>query len=645
MKRRRIKLVWGASDVIRGRWYFGLFGLYDRAEGKREDGIAISLRGVTLWAVAAAVAGYVAATAALWSFWQRNPYCLLTYADAFFYPVRRGEVAQKKGRAFIAEGQELVKANKWMEGAPLLRHGLTLYPADLPARQALAKFNVMLNQRTQAVKLLSDGLTGEFPGRTYLQSLFDLAEQGDDFALVVATADRFLPTLVGTAHAVERRWLSARKFAAMIGAGKHADALAAAQAAEPGEMSSEHQVLALVGMGRAADAVKLLEDWGKQPGADVRTVRRLQVRAYREAGRLDEMERALGELRTMTPSDPRQSVYGIVQRALAGRDESARVAQEDFLFRFGGSPENLRMLAEPLAEIGNRALFERCFGAARERGYAVQVFRVLLVQLHLQRGEWADAAKVFAEAKPVPGKTSSVAEQFWVEWTGRLIEAASGPGEAAQSSLIEFLRGRPWPMTVFRKSIEALRRAGRKETARDAVSVAEGLFPASKWIQDQKSSLAQELSAKPTSATPGPDTPAPTTAGAAATTERRFFEQLDGHLAVSDWAAGDRLLREVRGRRPAPGWLEKREADLRVAEVRINHGRGETPAMLASARLYLNGDVDRSTRMVEMAKAFRAAGDQAASVALVQTVLLRVPDFAPAQRLLKEWKAAPPGAK
>ena len=94
MKRRRIKLVWGAANVIRGRWYFGLFGLYDRLEGEREGGLAISLRGVTLWALGLLAAAYVAGTAALFSFWQRNPYCLLTYGDAFFYPVRRGVVAE-----------------------------------------------------------------------------------------------------------------------------------------------------------------------------------------------------------------------------------------------------------------------------------------------------------------------------------------------------------------------------------------------------------------------------------------------------------------------------------------------------------------------------------------------------------------------
>eukprot|EP01041_Mallomonas_annulata_P033428 gene33428-56052_t len=193
MKRRRIKLVWGASDVIRGRWYFGVFGLYDRLEGKREDGLAISVRGVTVGLFAMLVASYLAGTAALFSFWQRNPYCILTYGDAFWYPVRRAPVAAKKGQAFIAEGQDLLKANKWADGARVLRQGLTLYPGDLKGRQALAKFYLMANQRTQALKLLSDGLTTEFPGRSYLQSFFSAAEEGEDYDLVVATTDRFLP--------------------------------------------------------------------------------------------------------------------------------------------------------------------------------------------------------------------------------------------------------------------------------------------------------------------------------------------------------------------------------------------------------------------------------------------------------------------
>lgn len=636
MKRRRIKLVWGAAKVIRGRWYFGLFGLYDRVEGMREDGLAVSVRGLLLWSAGMMVVTYVVAALALWSFWQRNPYCLLTYSDALFYPVRRAEVAAKKGQAFIAEGQELLKAKNWSDGPRLLKQGLATYPSDLNARLALAKFYLMANQRGQATTLLSEGLPREFPGRTYAQALLDIAEQGDDFDLVVTTCDRYLPGLTTPATAVERRWLTGRKFGALVASQRIGDALALADAEEPGEMASEHRVLALVGLGRAAEAVDELARWERRPGADRQTVRRLQVRALREAGRGDEMERALLDLRALAPADPRQAVYGIVQRALAGRDDAAGAALEDFLFRFGGAVENLRMAAEPLVEIGNRTLFERCYAAASERGSALQAFRVLLVQLHLQRGEWAEAAKVLNQIKPASGRPAPAAEQVWLEWTGRLVAAASAPTEIAQTALLEFLRGRPWPMTVFRRTIEALRRAGRGETAREIIAIAEGAFPRSRWLQEQKAAVAQELAAK----RPSDVAASPVVAGAVLT-ERRFFERLDETLRARQWDAAVTLLRELRGRRPTPDWMDRRDGDLRFAEVRINQALDATPAMLVSAGLYLNGDTDRSQRMLGLAREFHGAGDQRGAIALAHAILQRRSDFAPAVRALAEWDPKP----
>ena len=229
---------------------------------------------------------------ALFSFWQRNPYCLLTYGDAVFYPVRRGEVAAKKGQALIAEGGALVKSNKWFDGARLLRQGLTLYPGDLTGRLTLANYYVLVNQRSTAVAVLVEGLTAEYPGRSYLQSLCDIAEQGEDYDLVVSMANRFMPRLAGDGWRRERRWLATRQFAALLAARKTAEALYFAQAEEAGDLAAEHRVLALLELGRAADAVDFLAEWHGRPGADLSMVRRLQVRAFREAGKLAEMERA-----------------------------------------------------------------------------------------------------------------------------------------------------------------------------------------------------------------------------------------------------------------------------------------------------------------------------------------------------------------
>lgn len=638
MQRRRIKLLWGASRVIRGRWYFGLFGFYDRLEGRREDGFAISVRGVLLWGGALLVAAYLAATAALWFFWQRNPYCLLNYGDAVFYPVRRAGVAEKQGQAFIAEGQELLKAQQWGDGARLLRQGLTLYPGDLRARQALAKFYVLANQRPQAMALLSEGLPPGYPGRAYLRGFFDLAEQGDDHDVVAATAERYLPRLAGPGWAVERRWLTERKFQALLAAQRTEEALALALAEEPGEMAAEHRVLALVELGRAGEAAAFLETWRTRPGADAQMVRRLQVRVGREAGRPEDMERALEEMRAASPTDPRQAVYGVVQRAMAGREKAAEAALGDYLFRFGSTAENVRLAAEPLAEIGQRALFERCVAAAREQGFGLQVLRVLQVQLHVQRAEWAEAAAGLAQMKPAAGRTVAAGEQFWLEWMGRLVAAAvATTAETAAGALVEFLRGRPWPMKVYRTSVEALRRAGRVETARDVIAMAEGVYPASRWVLRQKAETARE---------PAVEKPAvPPVTAARVTSERVFFARLDELLAERRWVEAESSIRDLRSARPAAVWLEKREGDLRWAEVRLNQGLGERPMMLASARLFLSGSAERSQRLLELAREFYAAGDDAGARSLVQAVLQRTPDFGPAQRLLAEWKPQPNAAK
>ena len=152
MKIRHIKFVWGASQVIKGHWYFGLFGFYDRVEGKHDDALAISGRGLLLWFSGATVAAYFAFATTLFWFWQRNPYSLLTFSDALLRPVRRDQVRDLQGQAFIAQGTDAMRAKHWAEAVSLLRQGLAYHPSDLRGRMTLAQFYVAANQRPVALK-------------------------------------------------------------------------------------------------------------------------------------------------------------------------------------------------------------------------------------------------------------------------------------------------------------------------------------------------------------------------------------------------------------------------------------------------------------------------------------------------------------
>lgn len=628
----RIKLIWGGAKAIRGRWYAGLFGFYDRVEGVPDSGLAISMRGVLGWSAALAAAGYVALASVVYhAFWAKNPYNRLTYADALLYPLRRAEIAEKKGQAFLAQGQALFHEKKYHDAANLLRLGLARAPGDLAARRTLAQYYLLANQRPMAVRVLQEGMANGYPGREYLQTLFAAAEQAEDFALVFEATDR----LSATAPAEDRRWLQERRFAALAGLGRHAEALALAEQAGDGETTREQRVLALLALGRTGDALAALANWKRQPEANRATVARLTVRTCREAGRFEEMETALAELRALAPADPAPLVFGVVQWAMAGRAEAARAALDDYVFRFGGSAANLLLVAEPLGQIGDAALLERCRAAGKERGFPLQRIQSLLVEALVQRGTWAAARQELEDMPKATGREAALAE-LWREWMRRLIEAAEKPTEASRLALQEFLRQRPWPMQIFKRTVETLRAAGGQEAVRETLALASRTFPASPWVQEETKRL-DELVAARAGKEGGRGTAAESSRDAdVELDERTFWGRLENAVAEKRWAEAERRIQLAFSARPAPSWLSESEAALRLMQVRVGHGLGDMTTVLAATKLYLNGDGRRSQQIVEAAQEFVRGGDKAMAAALVREVLRRAPDFTPAKKLAAE---------
>jgi hypothetical protein len=602
---RRIKFIWGASTVIRGRWYLGLIGLYDRHEGQREDGIALSLRGALVWSLALLLAGWLAVTGLAYWFWQRNPHNLLTYADALLYPLRRAEIVEKKGRAFLAQGTELARAGRWPDAANLLRLGLARYPRDRNARLLLAQFYQAANHPSAALLVLRDGLGPDYPGRTYLVALFRVATLAEDWPAVADISARYLHGTARPEPAVEQRWLRERRHEALLAAGRPADALREAEAEAPGAMREERRLLALLALRRVADARAALSAWRVQPGADPRQVARLDARVSREAGELAAMEQALTELRRLSPEEPAAYVYGIVQRALAGQDAAAQAALADYLFRFGGFPSHLVLLAAPLAETSQLALLEQVIAAARERGHPLEPLLAHLIDTQLTLGRWdaAEATLATLAALPSPGTTSQVAGEIWRRWLTSLIAAARDHGEPAQVALLDALRPTPWAMGIYRRTLNALRLAGRTQTAYDVTGYALKAYPENTWLQSQAAALHEELARQQirqeAAATSAPPPPSPRP------------------LATSETL--ETLLSRLQASRQA----------------------GDRPALLRDARLLLTGDRNRAESAVALARAWSQAGDRASAELLLREVLHRHPGFPPALRLQQEFSPRP----
>jgi hypothetical protein len=362
-------------------------------------------------------------------------------------------------------------------------------------------------------------------------------------------------------------------------------------------------------------------------------VLRLAARASREAGQPEEMERQLEELRVRLPAEAAPHVYGIVQRAMAKRETDAAAALATYIFRFGGFAENLLLVAAPLAEIGHLALLQQCATAARDRGFPMARFHVYLVDTHLGLGEWETAGRVLDSMPPSTGKEAI--DKSWREWLLLLIEAAKNSGEAPQRALLEFLRGRPWTMGLYRRTAGTMLRAERLETARDVLDLAQRAYPACQWAQttaaDVKRRLLAQAAAQPAGSAGAAGPPAAETA---------FVQRLEYLLRTRNWSEAAQHIAQARSLVPAPDWLAGHEPAVRLAEVRVAQGGRDLPAMEAAARLFLNGAVARSQELHAVAAEFFSAGDKAGAIALAREIGRSTPAYAAAQRSLREWDPA-----
>ncbi len=624
----RIKFIWGASRVIRARWRAGLYGFYERVPGVPDGGLAISVRGLLAWSAVAVGLAYAAAATALFGVWRQNPDYHLTYTDALLYPMRRHAIAEKKGRALLARGSALLAEKRYAEAVSFLRLGLARYPRDRPARQKLAWFYLMANQRGLALRVLEEGLQEEYPGRSYLESLFEIAEQGEAHALVATVATRYID-----AAAADRAWLEGRKFAALLAAGDATAALKFAESLPRDERALEHRVFALLALERATEALASIEEWRQHPGADLRTLARLRARVFRELERPEEMDSALAEWRAASPAEPGALAYAVVQRAMAKRADAAAAALEDYLFRFGGSQANLLLVAEPLAEIMDLPLLQTCAAAAAERGYPIERFDLLVAQVQIGRGEWNEAATILRRGARESGHVPATVGVMR-EWLQQLAEALNSPSDTAQLALLQLLRSRAWPLRIFRQSIDALLLAGRLETARDAAGAARRVFPENAWVIGKEAEIRGRLEALPPK-------PAGASEPTAVVLEANFFSRLDESVRQRNWEEVDAAVRDLRATRPAPEWIELRESDLRLVQVRSQQGRAEVGGMVTAVRLYLRGNETNAERLVDLAREFADGGDRAAAITVTMEVLRRFPTLQRAVEQLAGWEPPP----
>ncbi len=643
----QLKLCWNGSR-LEAKWRLGFFGTYTSGSGLGlVHVVVISLRGLLAWIGVLAVAAYFTGAATLWFWLDRRPHNYVTYADLIL-PARWHEIEGMRGRAMIAEGLDDIEARRWGEGMQKLRIGIARYPDEIKGRMVLADIFLAMKARKQAVETYDGGLAARYPGRAYIEAMTRVAAQSEDFTWWLRTCDRAL-VLVGddAGQADERRWLVRQKLSALLAADRAEEALQLAES--EGElhspMISEFRVLALLKAGRAADAVRFLDEWAARAEGRVEAqVVRLQVRAYREAGDPAGMERALEALRSLSPTDARPYIYGIVQNTLAGRAAEAEDGIDQFFLRFGSRSKDVQMLAAPLAEIEALDALRRVVAHAERQGFDMQLFSRYLFTVHSARGEWREAAAVLESMEAEVGASKNPRVMEWHALMTAQMQAALDAGEGTQSTLVSLVRSRQFALGYYKDLITGLRRAGRPATARQIVTFVQGVYPTNQDIDTWRLELDAELAAVQ-AASLAVAIPVRAGAGQIAATDRapaqdtlsetQFFARLDELAKADKPSEAVQFIRDARRSRPA--WLSGRDAELQRTEVRLSGKAGDVLGMRSAARLYLTGERMRSAQMIEVARDLHGAGRKDEGVVLLREILTKEPAYGVAQKLLDQW--------
>lgn len=639
MKFSRIKLQWGASKQQPGEWYLGTVGVYHRKEGSRSRSLAISMRALLCWGLFFGSIAYCGAAGYFWWKQDQRRYNYIEYTDVLLWPLssgKRAEVKKLQGQAMIADGLDDLKMGQWSSARIKLEIGLDKYPQDNPARLQLAKIFLAYRVRTKAQDTLMKGLGYQYPGRAYLEAAMGMAAAGEDYELVIEICDKAMALLENApdAAAADRRWLVEQRIQALL-AEKRADeayAYAEKMAAHLDDNSlSERRLLALLQARRLDEAVGYAEDWRVRSG-DTDQVMRLLARSYREAGRIDDMAQTLDLLVKKNPADPRMRVFALIQTMLGGREAAGRVMVDDYIFRFGGTPANLIMLAEPLAEIKNRSALQSVLDAAKDRGLRDPRLPMALLQVMIAEQSWAEANRQLDEVRDLL-PADGVARASMLELLRLLIAAASDSGEAAQSSLADYVATRQMPMSAYRQCVEVLRTAGRIATARQVVRGAQGVFPGNRYLAD----CVTEFDAKIAAAKQAEENAkaAKGVAAPAFASSQAFFEALDEREKLGGPEAAISLLRALRSERPS--WMSDQAESLDLREMQVHARADDIVALQGAVRRYLNTDRIRIQNTLAVARTAFEAGYKDRARIVIDEVLRKVPDQQVALDLKAKW--------
>ena len=654
MASTKIKFTWANPPIDKTKWRLGVCAVHNRGHDAMPDlkglsaraqkhflqrTVHISLRGVMLWMMVLAVLAYVVSAYALFQVQSARPHNRITYADMAL-PWRWSGLSVLRGQALIDEARDEIKAGKFAVGFSRLRMGLNRNPTDTTARTDLSQVYILRRLRSHSDTILMGAFEHGYPGREYVEQSYRTITYGDNAAkelAFLAAARSALATAGGPAD--DERVIDALTLETMLRLQRHDEAakLGRSLYKENSDPRFEVELAIALSAGNMARAVEIADRW-RELKPQTETVLARAAGVYRRAGRHDDMQACLDQLRKISPTNPAHATFSVVQNLLAGREKNARAALEDGLFRFGSNPRELAVWAKDIAETGRDDFLATIEKFMSEHGHDLRpiLFARLLAQIRSR--DWNAAPATVARIQEREGRMGP-AELMQVKVMTTLAMACVDAGGGTQQVFTNTYQRSPTSLDFSRMMLEALLDANRVKTAGQLITFVEGVYPESDYLKEVAGRVKGRLGVladqkekdRPVSTV----SPAErfTDAAALLTELKRLGE--DGR--ADD---GLTLIRAVV--KAPPPWLAGHEEALALQELELAFRSNDLTMLQFTVRNYLRGFTDKKQQaLIKVATGWHQAGRKVESLLAVREILKIRPDHEAALKALDAWDPKP----
>lgn len=647
----KVSFSWKPTISGREKWRWGLY-MWVASRSGRSKRLRIMVRGLLLWLVGLAVAAYLVATTAWFVTLSQRNTNYVTWQDCVLAPFRWEEIKRKRGDAYIAEGLVALENRKWSEAILRIRAGLTRSPDNWKGRRNLGMFYLAAGQRQQGLDLLADGFTHRYQGRDAMAMFLSAALAGESYERALGALDDSLQQS-GRAVARDRAWLVDQKCRVLMAAERYEDALAwIAEEEQMSEVRHESKVVALIELGRYAEAHEAMADWAQGSGS-LGGVRRIAVRLAREENDLALMRATLTEIRERAPLEAPAWVYGIVQEHMFGEYAAAAEAMAVYLMRFDSKAQNYVLAARPLKEIEAWELFDDLVEHATLRGIKSMPLEMLRLDAAILRGHYDEARGLLDGIRQGSAELAPRVAKM-LELMSPLIEHLAQGLDGSRERLIESLQLAPVSLAFLRSSADRLETQGREVAALSVWEIINRRFPDAQDADREITRLRLVLGeqAKPKIEIPlvqdgtSLDLDAvlagamevESTYAATLQTARRFTRVAEEMIAGQRWAELDNLMRELRLTNPP--WMSSQNDLITRTQIELDIAEQNWPTLISNVRFRLDGSVDRALEIMKLVRRLDDLGERRAAELVLAEVERRHPNFPPARRVREDW--APP---